>query len=45
MQPDGLLLNAPRANLLRFMPSLNVTDAEMDQMLSMLDDAISAVRG
>jgi len=45
MQPAGLLLNAPRANLLRFMPSLNVTADEMDQMLSMLDQAIAAVRG
>jgi acetylornithine/N-succinyldiaminopimelate aminotransferase len=25
MQPDGLLLNAARPNLLRFMPALNVT--------------------
>ena len=26
----GLLLNAPRPNLLRFMPALNVNDAEID---------------
>jgi acetylornithine/N-succinyldiaminopimelate aminotransferase len=37
MQPQGLLLNAPRPNLLRFMPALNVTRAEIDQMLGMLD--------
>jgi len=45
LQPEGLLLNAPRANLLRFMPSLNVTQADMDRMLSMLDETIAAVRG
>lgn len=36
MQPEGLLLNAPRPNLLRFMPALNVTRGEIDQMVSML---------
>jgi acetylornithine/N-succinyldiaminopimelate aminotransferase len=36
MQPDGLLLNAARPNLLRFMPALNVTIDEIDQMTSML---------
>jgi len=36
MQPDGLLLNAARPNLLRFMPALNVTNEEIDQMMSML---------
>jgi len=36
MQPDGLLLNAARPNLLRFMPALNVTTQEIDQMMSML---------
>lgn len=35
--PDGLLLNAPRPNLLRFMPALNIAAGEMAQMLSMLD--------
>jgi acetylornithine/N-succinyldiaminopimelate aminotransferase len=34
---QGLLLNAPRPATLRFMPALNVTDAEIAQMLSMLD--------
>ncbi len=33
----GLLLNAPRPNLLRFMPALNVTKEEIDTMLSLLD--------
>ncbi|HEV3104981.1 MAG TPA: acetylornithine transaminase [Trinickia sp.] len=36
MQPDGLLLNAARPNLLRFMPALNVTIDEIDRMMSML---------
>ncbi|WP_414451172.1 acetylornithine transaminase [Burkholderia sp. 22PA0099] len=36
MGPDGLLLNAARPNLLRFMPALNVTNAEIDQMMAML---------
>jgi acetylornithine/N-succinyldiaminopimelate aminotransferase len=36
MDPQGLLLNAPRANLLRFMPALNVTREEIDQMIGML---------
>lgn len=35
--PVGLLLNAPRPNLLRFMPALNVSEAEIDQMVGMLD--------
>lgn len=35
--PVGLLLNAPRPNLLRFMPALNVSEAEIDQMIGMLD--------
>ncbi|MFW6854890.1 acetylornithine transaminase [Burkholderia gladioli] len=36
MSPNGLLLNAARPNLLRFMPALNVTNAEIDQMMAML---------
>lgn len=35
--PVGLLLNAPRPNLLRFMPALNVSEGEIDQMVEMLD--------
>jgi acetylornithine/N-succinyldiaminopimelate aminotransferase len=36
LEPLGLLLNSPRPDLLRFMPALNVTHAEIDQMLAML---------
>lgn len=43
--PEGLLLNAPRGNLLRFMPALNVSADEIDTMLSWLDDLIGQVRG
>ncbi|HUH61257.1 MAG TPA: acetylornithine transaminase [Candidimonas sp.] len=42
---EGMLLNAPRPNLLRFMPALNVTAEDIDLMLSRLDDVIRAVRG
>ncbi len=40
----GLLLNAPRPNLLRFMPALNVTRQEIDLMIEGLRLAINAVR-
>ncbi|KMZ12931.1 Acetylornithine aminotransferase [Candidatus Burkholderia humilis] len=43
MQPDGLLLNAARRNLLRFMPALNVTRDEIDQMLSMLRTVLDSL--
>ena len=43
--PEGLLLNAPRPSLLRFMPALNVTAQEVDQMLGLLDEIIAKVRG
>ncbi|NYT58513.1 acetylornithine transaminase [Alcaligenaceae bacterium] len=43
--PEGLLLNAPRPSLLRFMPALNITAQEIDQMLSMLDEIVGKVRG
>src|SRR5690606_1348159 len=42
--PEGMLLNAPRPNLLRFMPSLNVTAQEVDLMLERLDEVITKVR-
>lgn len=42
--PEGLLLNAPRPNLLRFMPALNVSGQEIDTMLNWLDDLIQQVR-
>ncbi len=38
---DGLLLNAPRPNLLRFMPALNLSQEEIDTMLAMLENAWS----
>lgn len=40
MNPVGLLLNSPRPDLLRFMPALNVTTDEIDQMISMLSDVL-----
>ncbi|MDY3331743.1 MAG: aminotransferase class III-fold pyridoxal phosphate-dependent enzyme, partial [Pelistega sp.] len=42
--PEGLLLNAPRPNLLRFMPALNITSEEIELMLTRLDDLIAKVR-
>ncbi|MGH7386034.1 MAG: acetylornithine transaminase [Candidatus Rokuibacteriota bacterium] len=36
----GLLINAPRPDTLRFMPALNVTRDEIDQMLVLLDLAL-----
>lgn len=44
LAPNGLLLNAPRGNLLRFMPALNVTAEEIDTMLGQLDGLIGKVR-
>lgn len=40
---DGLLLNAPRPDTLRFMPALTIGDAEIDQALAMLDAVIAKV--
>ncbi len=45
LEPQGLLLNSPRPELLRFMPALTVTHEEIDQMLAMLDDVIQRVKG
>jgi acetylornithine/N-succinyldiaminopimelate aminotransferase len=39
----GLLLNAPRPNLLRFMPALNVSDEEIDAMLAGLETILKDV--
>jgi acetylornithine/N-succinyldiaminopimelate aminotransferase len=36
----GLLLNAPRPNLLRLMPALNLSQDETDMMLAILEDAL-----
>jgi acetylornithine/N-succinyldiaminopimelate aminotransferase len=44
MDPQGLLLNAPRGNLLRFMPALNVSEADTRQMLEMLDGVIAKIK-
>jgi acetylornithine/N-succinyldiaminopimelate aminotransferase len=37
----GLLLNAPRADSLRFMPALNVSAAEIGEMIETLDGVLS----
>lgn len=42
--PEGMLLNAPRPSLLRFMPALNITEQEVDLMLTRLDEVIAKVR-
>ncbi|UCV27036.1 acetylornithine transaminase [Ferribacterium limneticum] len=42
--PTGLLLNSPRPNLLRFMPALNVSEAEIDQMIAMLDTLLQGAQ-
>ena len=34
---SGLLINSPRPSVLRFMPALNVADAEIDAMVEQLD--------
>ena len=41
-ESTGLLLNAPRPDTLRFMPALNVTPAEIDQMIEGTRIAIKA---
>jgi acetylornithine/N-succinyldiaminopimelate aminotransferase len=41
---QGLLLNAPRPHVLRFMPALNVTEGEIDRMLAGLRLSLEAVR-
>ena len=42
--PEGMLLNAPRPNLLRFMPALNITEQEVDLLLARLDEVTAKVR-
>ena len=34
---QGLLVNAPRVDCLRFMPALNVSHAEISAMITILD--------
>jgi acetylornithine/N-succinyldiaminopimelate aminotransferase len=43
MEPVGLLLNSPRPDLLRFMPALNVTKDEIDQMIAMLSEVLAKI--
>ncbi|WP_151447456.1 acetylornithine transaminase [Lacisediminimonas profundi] len=43
LEPVGLLLNSPRPDLLRFMPALNVSFDEIDQMADMLSGVISSL--
>ena len=38
--PEGLLINSPRPNLLRFMPALNVSEDEIRQMVNMLRELL-----
>jgi acetylornithine/N-succinyldiaminopimelate aminotransferase len=37
---EGLLLNAPRPNLLRLMPSLRVSESEIDEFVRLLSSAL-----
>ena len=39
----GLLMNSPRPAVLRFMPALNVSRAEIDEMIRILREAIESV--
>ena len=41
---NGLLLNAPRPDTLRFMPALNVTEEEVGIMARMLDEVLDSCR-
>jgi acetylornithine/N-succinyldiaminopimelate aminotransferase len=43
LEPEGLLLNAPRPHLLRFMPALNATFEEIDLMADQLDTLLGEV--
>ncbi|GHD63340.1 acetylornithine aminotransferase 2 [Thalassobaculum fulvum] len=42
---DGLLLNAPRPDTLRFMPALTISDTEIAQAMTMLDGVCGKVGG
>ena len=42
--PEGLLLNAPRNNILRFMPALNISQEELALSLQWLDELIAQLR-
>ena len=41
--PEGLLINSPRPNLLRFMPALNVSDDEIRHMCKTLRELLKQV--
>jgi acetylornithine/N-succinyldiaminopimelate aminotransferase len=41
---NGLLLNAPAPDALRFMPALNVSDGEIVEMLAVLDGLLKGPR-
>jgi acetylornithine/N-succinyldiaminopimelate aminotransferase len=41
--PEGLLINSPRPNLLRFMPALNVSEDEIHQMCNTLRELLKLV--
>jgi len=43
LEPVGLLINAPRPNLLRFMPALNISDEELEEALGMLGAVLGEV--
>lgn len=44
MRPYGLLLNAARPNLLRFMPALNLSEEDLSMAMELLDQAIAQHR-
>jgi len=41
--PEGLLINSPKPDLLRFMPALNISDDEIRQMCNMLRELLQQV--
>ena len=43
LEPVGLLLNAPRPQLIRLMPALNISAAELDEGLALLRRALREV--
>jgi acetylornithine/N-succinyldiaminopimelate aminotransferase len=41
---EGLLINAPRPNVLRLMPSLRVSECEVDELITLLERVLRARR-
>lgn len=41
---QGLLLNSPQPDTLRFMPALNVENADIDQMIDVLDGVLEQIK-